>query len=41
MQLAPLFVKDRVKSKLLNHYYQLEDLQGKQIGTFHAKDIRL
>ncbi|XP_046811205.1 uncharacterized protein LOC124420873 [Lucilia cuprina] len=38
---APLFVKAKVKAKLGNHYYQLEDLQGKQIGTFHAKDIRI
>lgn len=40
-KLAPLFVKARVKEKLGNHYYILEDLFGKLVGTFHAKDIRI
>lgn len=39
-KLAPLFVKARVKEKLGNHYYLLVDLQGKNIGTYHAKDLR-
>ncbi|XP_017465719.1 PREDICTED: uncharacterized protein LOC108358758 [Rhagoletis zephyria] len=26
--------------KSVKSYYQLEDLQGKEIGTYHAKDIR-
>lgn len=39
-KLAPLFIKSRVREKLGQHYYILEDLQGKLIGTFHAKDMR-
>lgn len=39
-KLSPLFLKARVREKLGNHYYILEDLQGKLVGTFHAKDIR-
>ncbi|XP_065369018.1 uncharacterized protein LOC135961445 [Calliphora vicina] len=39
-KLAPLFIKSRVKEKLGNHYYVLEDCNGKLIGTFHSKDIR-
>lgn len=39
-KLAPLFVKARIKDKLGSSYYLLEDLSGKTIGTYHAKDIR-
>ncbi|XP_065356194.1 uncharacterized protein LOC135950587 [Calliphora vicina] len=39
-KLAPLFVKARVKEKLGRHYYALVNLEGKPIGTYHAKDIR-
>lgn len=39
-KLAPLFIKSRVREKLGQHYYILEDLQGKLIGTFHVKDMR-
>ncbi|KAH8263884.1 hypothetical protein KR038_009156 [Drosophila bunnanda] len=36
---GPSFVKARVRKKLGSTYYELEDLQGKPIGTYHAKDI--
>lgn len=39
-KLGPQFVKCRIARKLGNCYYQLEDLQGKDIGTYHAKDLR-
>lgn len=39
-KLAPLFIKAKIRSKVGNQYYLLEDLNGKEIGTFHAKDIR-
>ncbi|XP_046808357.1 uncharacterized protein LOC124420191 [Lucilia cuprina] len=39
-KLSPLFVKARIREKLGNHYYVLEDLQGKLVGTYHGKDIR-
>nr|XP_041633528.1 uncharacterized protein LOC121503288 [Drosophila kikkawai] len=37
---GPSFVKARVRRRLGNSYYELEDLQGKLLGTYHAKDIR-
>lgn len=40
-KLSPVFLKARIREKLGSHYYVLEDLQGKLVGTFHAKDIRL
>ena len=39
-KLSPLFVKARIREKIGNHYYILEDLTGKLIGTYHGKDIR-
>ena len=39
-KLSPVFIKARVREKLGNHYYILEDFSGKLVGTFHAKDIR-
>lgn len=39
-KLAPSFVKARIRKKLGNSYYQIEDLQGRLIGTYHAKDLR-
>lgn len=39
-KLAPVFVKARVKEKLGNSYYVLEDMDGKHMGTYHGKDIR-
>lgn len=39
-KLAPKFIKSRVHSKVGNNLYQLEDLQGKIVGVFHAKDLR-
>lgn len=39
-KLAPLFIKSKIRKKLGNHYYELEDMQGKIIGIFHGKDIK-
>lgn len=39
-KLAPMFLKAKIVQKLGNHYYVLEDPDGKIVGTFHAKDIR-
>lgn len=39
-KLAPTFVKARIRRKIGKSYYELEDLQGKAIGQYHAKDIR-
>lgn len=38
-KLSPIFVKAKVKEKVGNCYYVLEDDDGK-FGTYHAKDIR-
>lgn len=39
-KLSPIFLKAKIKEKVGQHYYILEDMTGKIIGTFHAKDIR-
>lgn len=39
-KLAPTFLKARVRKKLGNSYYELEDLQGNIVGKYHAKDMR-
>ncbi|XP_065365361.1 uncharacterized protein LOC135958385 [Calliphora vicina] len=39
-KLAPVFLKAKIREKVGNHYYVLEDTNGKVVGTFHAKDIR-
>lgn len=39
-KLSPMFIKARVREKTGNHYYVLENLQGRLDGTYHAKDIR-
>ncbi|XP_061392848.1 uncharacterized protein LOC133328274 [Musca vetustissima] len=39
-KLSPLFIKSKIKEKLGQNYYILEDSDGKTVGTFHAKDIR-
>ena len=39
-KLCPQWIKSRVKAKVGSAYYVLEDLQGREQGTFHAKDIR-
>lgn len=39
-KLAPIFVKARIRRKLGNCYYELEDLRGNLVGNYHAKDIR-
>lgn len=36
----PKFVKCRIRSKIGNSLYEIEDLQGKYVGKFHASDIR-
>jgi len=33
---GPSFVKARVRKKLGNCYYELEDLQGRLLGNYHA-----
>ncbi|XP_044248760.1 uncharacterized protein [Drosophila takahashii] len=37
---GPSFLKPRVRKRLGEAYYELEDMQGKLLGKFHAKDIR-
>lgn len=39
-KLAPTFLKSRIRRKLGNANYELEDLQGNFVGIYHAKDIR-
>lgn len=39
-KLSPLFIKSKVREKIGNNYYILEDMQGKLVGTFHSKDIK-
>ena len=38
-KLAPVGVKAKIKQKLGNSYYVVEDLEGKYSATYHAKDI--
>lgn len=39
-KLAPLYIKAKIREKIGRNYYVLEDLNGKTIGTFHAKDLK-
>lgn len=39
-KLCPSFIKTRVKEKLGNCYYLLEDIEMGNTGTYHAKDIK-
>lgn len=39
-KLAPKFSQCRVKQKLGNSRYILEDFNGKELGTYHTKDIK-
>jgi len=39
-KLAPKFLKAKVHERRGNCYYELVSLEGKSLGTFHAKDIR-
>lgn len=39
-KIGPSFVKARVRKKIGNAYYELEDMQGRPLGNYHAKDIR-
>lgn len=34
------FLKCRITRKVGNSMYEIEDLQGKPVGVFHAKDLR-
>lgn len=37
---TPKFVKCRIRAKVGNALYDIEDLQGKLVGRFHASDLR-
>ncbi|XP_020712546.1 uncharacterized protein LOC110117541 [Ceratitis capitata] len=39
-KLAKTFLKARVREILSSSYYSLEDLEGKSIGTYDAKDMQ-
>lgn len=39
-KLSPLFLKSIVKEKVGQNYYILTDMDGRTVGTYHAKDIR-
>lgn len=39
-KLGPRYVKARIRKKVGNSTYELEDMQGKRIGMYHAKDLR-
>ncbi|XP_037813201.1 uncharacterized protein LOC119604578 [Lucilia sericata] len=39
-KLSPLYIRARVKDKMGNCYYVLEDIDGKGVGTYHAKDMK-
>lgn len=39
-KLSPTFIKARIRRKIGNSYYELEDLKGNLVGTYHAKDLR-
>ena len=36
----PKYIKCRVKQKIGNTLYGIEDMQGKYIGNFHASDLK-
>lgn len=38
-KLGPIGIKARIKQKVGSAIYRLEDLKGKELGNFHAKDI--
>jgi len=40
-KLGPALIKARVKKKIWQAYYDLEDLQGRYLGRYHAKDLKL
>nr|XP_043069731.1 uncharacterized protein LOC122322216 [Drosophila bipectinata] len=39
-KLGPRYVKARVRKRTGNSTYELEDMQGRAIGTYHAKDLK-
>lgn len=40
-KLAPMFLKCRIAGKIGSSIYQIEDMHGKSLGNYHAKDLRL
>jgi len=40
-KLGPFFIKSRIREKVGSSMYILENLQGKLVGTYSAKDIRV
>lgn len=39
-KLNPQWLKSRAKAKFGSAYYLLEDFNGREIGTYHAKDLK-
>ncbi|XP_055855979.1 uncharacterized protein LOC129919156 [Episyrphus balteatus] len=39
-KLSPKYVKCRIIKQIGNNMYELENLNGKKIGVFHAKDLK-
>ncbi|XP_044313092.1 uncharacterized protein LOC123037260 [Drosophila rhopaloa] len=39
-KLGPAYLKARIRKKIGNSYYDLEDLQGRSVGRYHAKDLK-
>ncbi|XP_037898480.1 uncharacterized protein LOC119643208 [Glossina fuscipes] len=39
-KLGPVLVKARIRRKIGNSCYELEDLQGNVVGIYHAKDSK-
>lgn len=39
-KLAPKFLRCRIDNRIGNCYYEISDMQGKKIGTYHAKDLK-
>ncbi|XP_044573301.1 uncharacterized protein LOC123257614 [Drosophila ananassae] len=39
-KLGPRYVKARVRKRTGRATYELEDMQGRAIGTYHAKDLK-
>lgn len=37
---APKYIKCRIRGKIGNALYEVEDLQGKLVGRFHASDLK-
>lgn len=37
---SPKYIKCRVRNKIGNSLYDVEDLQGRLVGRFHASDLK-